>query len=110
MNLTTTSKTTSGIGSESCNTIPMEGFEVAALLAELNLANNGYLFAPTPAQLKTAQHHDHIFTVANGLIFRKGEVPAQYPDPCPPARFLLVDGPDYEALILDRQANAGLYD
>ena len=110
MTLTTTSKPTSGIGSESCNTMGLGGFEVAALLAELKLANNGYLFAPTPAQLKTARTHDQIFTVASGLIFRKGEVPAQYPDPCPPTRLLLVDGPDYEALILDRQANDGLYD
>jgi len=85
------------------------------LIANIKLANNGYLLTRymTPGMLKVAtemaKEHKVVFT--NGLVHLPETVPEFFKTERPTRAFALQhDGPDYEAMILDRQASDGIYD
>jgi hypothetical protein len=84
--------------------------ELIALQQSLAISNNGYLFAPSSHDVRVAQENPLYFVSANGLVFGRGHVPAQYRGEPKPQTQLIVDGPDYEALILMRQECDGFYD
>lgn len=86
-----------------------KGGMVEELQKSLAMSNNGYLFSPAPSEAETAHENPLFFVVAGGLIYARGHLPEQYPDAPQPQRRLMVDGPDYEALILSRQERAGFY-
>jgi hypothetical protein len=87
----------------------MASLQTLDLEAELKLANNGYLVNPNKAMRDAAEANPDAYVSVNGLIYRKGQPPQQYAR-APRAPQILVDGADYEAAILDRQATDGLYD
>ena len=75
------------------------------LLREVELSNNGYLFATTAQMLEVARQHPKTFSVSDGLIFKVGTSPAQYADETSASQqHQIADGTDYEALILNQQA------
>ena len=73
------------------------------LLASIAMTNNGYLFAPSPAEMQVAVKNQDIVDIRNGQIHKRGvacEHPRK-PEPMRMDRFL--DMPDYEGAILARQ-------
>lgn len=74
------------------------------LSASLAMTNNGYLFAPTPAELAVAARYPDLFSIRRGQIHRYG-VACEHP--APPVKFdwrkLDPYQPDYEGAILARQ-------
>lgn len=86
-----------------------------ALLADIKLANNGYLlmsYMTDPAQAfarEVAQTGEVVIT--NGLVHLPATKPEFVKTPYPVKAFKpSYEGPDYEGAILSRQANEGLYD
>lgn len=86
-----------------------------ALIADIKLANNGYL------QLKYMSYADREYAqqlaklgkvvITNGLVHIPSTKPEFFPTPYPTKAFKPThDGPDYEGAILMQQANAGHYD
>ena len=73
------------------------------LLASIDRTNNGYLFAPTNAELALARQHPEQVKITNGRIARVKTEIAYYPDPKARASSALNDGFDYEGAILARQ-------
>lgn len=80
------------------------------LVAEINLCNNGYLFAPTQEQINVAHDNPGQFTVRRGTVYlsdnfnarfnaRISEGAALAPTPRSPQ---CEDGSDYEDWILSR--------
>lgn len=78
------------------------------LIAEVKLCNNGYLFAPTQAQVNVAEDNPDTFTIRRGTVYlsdtfqvrfnaRISEGAALAPTP---HVHQCEDGPDYEAWIL----------
>lgn len=73
------------------------------LLASLALSNNGYLWAPSPAELAIARQNPDVVDIRNGQIHRRGVQPCH---PAQPKRLdysLFQPQPDYEGAILARQ-------
>jgi hypothetical protein len=74
------------------------------LSASLAMTNNGYLFAPTAAELAVAVKYPALFSIRLGQIHRYG-VACEHP--APPVKFdwkaLDPYQPDYEGAILARQ-------
>ena len=73
------------------------------LLASIDRTNNGYLFAPTNAELALAKQYPEQVKITNGRIARVTTTIARYPDPAPRAVSAPNDGFDYEGAILARQ-------
>lgn len=73
------------------------------LLASIDRTNNGYLFAPTDAELALARQHPGRVKITNGRISRVATAISYYPDPKARASSALNDGFDYEGAILARQ-------
>jgi hypothetical protein len=87
----------------------------AALVADIKLANNGYLVMEymTEGEREFARHVAKLGVVAitNGLVHMPATKPEFIKVPFPVKAFApTLDGPDYEGAILSRQANEGLYD
>ena len=76
----------------------------ADFLASIAMTNNGYLFAPTPAELQVAAKHTDTFSIRRGQIHLYG-VACEHP--APPVKWdwnkLDQYQPDYEGAILARQ-------
>lgn len=78
------------------------------LIASIRMTNNGYLFAPTPAEMAVAIKHQDIVDIRNGQIHMRG-VPCEHPRK--PAKINIQElyeamngyAPDYEGAILARQ-------
>lgn len=87
-----------------------QNFTTVDLLAELSLANNGYLFAPLGCMLNLAERNKAMFSVTGGIISKQKFVVPQYAGAPEKQRQLVVDGPDYEAMIMARQESSGCYD
>ena len=73
------------------------------LLASIDRTNNGYLFAPTNAELALARQHLDRVKIINGKIARVATVIAHYPDPVLREPSTPNDGFDFEGAILARQ-------
>jgi len=75
------------------------------LLASIDRTNNGYLFAPTNAELALARQHSDQVKVTNGRISRVTTAIPYYPDPKARAVTLPNNGFDFdfEGAILARQ-------
>jgi len=74
------------------------------LIANLKATNNGYLFAPTNAELATARLHPELFTVSfQGTISPKGFVFERYSVTPAPRISHARDDFDYEGAIMARQ-------
>lgn len=73
------------------------------LLASLAMTNNGYLFAPTAAELAVATKHPQVVDIRNGQIHRAGVQPCHPRKPQPLNMSRLQPQPDYEGAILARQ-------
>lgn len=73
------------------------------LLASIDRTNNGYLFAPTNAEIALAKQHPEAVKITNGRISRVATAIAYYPDPKTRAASPLTDEFDYENAILARQ-------
>lgn len=85
------------------------------LFADIKLANNGYLVLDymRPADRvfahECAKNGDVVIT--NGTVHMPATKPEFFKTPYPVrALKLLQDGPDFEDAILQRQAQAGVYD
>ena len=82
---------------------------LADLLASLAMTNNGYLFAPSPAEMAIAIRHPEAVDIRSGQIHLRGV------QPCHPCRAHRVDWstlqplPDYEGAILARQESDQRY-
>ncbi len=76
---------------------------IEKLLASIDRTNNGYLFAPTGAELALARQHPEAVKITNGRISRVATAIGYYPDPKARATSSLTDGFDYEGAILARQ-------
>ena len=74
------------------------------LHASLAMTNNGYLFAPTPAELAVAAKHPDMFSIRRGQIHRYG-VACEHPVKPVKVDWKALDPyqPDYEGAILARQ-------
>ena len=85
---------------------------IAELLASIDMSNNGYLFAPSQAEIELACKHKDVVTVERGNIKRCKTVIEYYPDPVKHAtpRFDPLNDYDYEGAILARQERLGMYD
>jgi len=74
------------------------------LIASLKMTNNGYLFAPSPAEMAVAIKHPELFSIRLGQIHFYG-VACEHPSA--PVKLCLNSldpyQPDYEAAILSRQ-------
>jgi hypothetical protein len=75
------------------------------LLAALQITNNGYLFAPSAAEIRAAVRHPEAVDIRNGQIHRKGAQPPHPAIPAPgkPHRSDFVPDFDFEGAILNRQ-------
>ena len=73
------------------------------LLASIDRTNNGYLFAPTNAELALAKQHPDQVKITNGRIARVSTAIPHYPDSKARAVSTPNDGFDYEGAILARQ-------
>ena len=73
------------------------------LLASLAMTNNGYLFAPSPAELAVAAKHPGVVDIRNGQIHRSGVQPCHPRQPAKIDWSFLQPQPDYEGAILARQ-------
>ena len=73
------------------------------LLASIDRTNNGYLFAPTDAELALARQHPEAVKIINGRIARVSTGIGYYPDPKARAPSTPDDGFDFEGAILARQ-------
>lgn len=76
---------------------------ISDLLASIRRANNGYLFAPTSAEIKIAVKHADVFDIRRGQIHIRG-IACEHPrkhEPMDMAMF--VEQPDFEGAILARQ-------
>jgi hypothetical protein len=87
----------------------------ARLIADISLANNGYLVEMymTPAMHRVALELqlEGKVQITNGVVHLPRTVPEFFKTPLPTKAFpLRHDGPDYEAMILDRQAREGFCD
>lgn len=87
---------------------------LAQLLQSLASTNNGYLFAPTAAELACARANPAAVRLVGTMIYpldwhaKHGAAwNAMRPAPAPRP---LRDDFDYEGAILTRQENAGFYD
>ena len=91
-------------------------YRIEDLIADLKLCNNGYLFAPTKAQLALAQDNPFVFTVSNWTVYLQSKFAAQSKARQIEGSVLKQssfefkakaspwsEGPDYEAWILNRQ-------
>lgn len=74
------------------------------LLASLAMSNNGYLFAPTAAELAVARRHPGAVDIRNGQLHRHGVQPCHPRQPAPLDWAQLEPQPDYEGAILARQS------
>lgn len=87
----------------------------ARLIADISLANNGYL---VEMYLTPAMHHVALelekegkVAITNGVVHLPRLVPEFFKTALPTKAFPMKhDGPDYEAMILDRQAREGFCD
>lgn len=89
--------------------------QVAALIANINLSNNGYLVIDymTDAYRKFVVQcaQSGIVKITNGTAHLPVVKPEFMQEPYPTKAFgLRHDGPDYEGEILSRQENQGFYD
>lgn len=87
----------------------------AALITDINLSNNGYLVVMymTPAMHRAALElqGEGKVSITNGVVHLPKMVPEFFKSPYPTKAFPMKhDGPDYEAMILDRQACEGFCD
>ena len=83
----------------------MQKMETAQdLMDSINMTNNGYLFAPTPAELAIAQKNTGLFSIRRGQIHKYG-VACEHPAPPQKIDWRNFDEhqPDYEGAILARQ-------
>lgn len=76
---------------------------IEKLLASIDRTNNGYLFAPTNAELALAMQHPEAVKITNGKISRVATAITYYPDPKARAVNAPNDAFDHEGAILARQ-------
>ena len=76
---------------------------LADLLASLAMTNNGYLFAPSPAELAVARQHPEAVDIRAGQIHLSGVQPCHPRRPAAISWRSLEPAPDYEGAILARQ-------
>jgi hypothetical protein len=93
----------------------IDNARVNALIADIKLANNGYLLLAYMGEGRKAFAQEcaqkGLVDIRNGLVFLPGFQPEFFKATYPVKSFSLNhDGPDYEGAILSRQAEAGLYD
>lgn len=92
----------------------IENNQTENLVKELKLCNNGYLFAPTRAQLDVAEGNPFVFSVSNGTVYLQSKFSAQSKarrvegavlkqSSLPLTSSPWSEGPDYEAWIMSRQ-------
>lgn len=86
--------------------------KLAELLAGIDLCNNGYIFAPTAAEIATARANPQAVKIIGGVIYPIDRPINPYPrELLVPRAYTPNDGDfDYEGAILARQENAGFYD
>lgn len=93
------------------NTTP----QVAALIASINLSNNGYLvmdyMSHVEREFAIQCAKSGVLKISNGTVHLPAKKPEFFQTPYP-TKALKVrhSGPDYEGAILMRQANEGYYD
>lgn len=88
---------------------------IEALLANIKLANNGYLvleyMRANDRQFAIESAKNGVVTITNGVVHMPKAKPEFLKTPVSQKAFRLVpDGPDYEGAILSRQAAQGFYD
>ena len=73
------------------------------LLASIDRTNNGYLFAPTNAELAIARQYPEQVKITNGRVARVKTEIAYYPDPKTHPAPSFSHEFDFEGAILARQ-------
>lgn len=88
---------------------------VAKLIADIKLANNGYLLLEYMRGDEKAFAREcavtGVVSITNGTVHLPVTKPEFYKTQFPTKAFAMRhEGPDYEGAILSRQANEGFYD
>jgi hypothetical protein len=80
------------------------------LLSRIDLCNNGYIFAPTGAEMAAAKKHPEVISIRNGRIYRASTPTEFFPMPRPrPVISPPLPDWDIEAAILSQQESRHHY-